>query len=353
MKAAQKGRGAISNRGSRFLETTTEACDDGWTPQQTPRLRTSVTVEHPKSIITHNRSPDIPFEQSINPYRGCEHGCVYCYARPTHAYLGLSPGLDFESRLYAKPDAGKLLEQELSRPGYRCRPLALGTNTDPYQPVERRWRITRQVIEVLHRAHHPLLITTKSSLVERDLDLLAPMAARGLARVYLSVATLDRRLAATLEPRAPAPARRLLTLSRLAQAGIPCGVMFAPAIPTLNDTELEQILTRAAASGVAYAGYVLLRLPAEVKGLFREWLDAHRPDAAARVMAMVRETRGGSDNDARFGTRMRGQGQYAELLRRRFEVSCRRLGLNRSCAPLQTNLFQPPGARAPTQLSLF
>lgn len=320
-------------------------------------MRTTVTVEHPKSIITHNRSPDVPFEQSINPYRGCEHGCVYCYARPTHAYLGLSPGQDFESRLYAKPDAHKLLATELSRPGYRCRPIALGTNTDPYQPVERRWKITRQVIEVLHRADHPLLITTKSSLIERDLDLLAPMARRGLVKVYLSIATLNRDLAATLEPRAPAPSRRLLTLSRLAAAGVPCGVMFAPAIPALNDPELEEILGQAAGSGVKYAGYVLLRLPAEVKELFLEWLNHHRSDTAGRVMALVRETRCGRENDSRFGVRMRGQGPYAELLRRRFEVACRRLNLNRSHAPLVTDLFRRPEEgsheNAPIQLSLF
>ena len=345
----RKGRGAASNRDSRFLDAQTEACDDGWGEDAPVRLVTSVTVEHPRSVVTRNRSPDVPFEQSVNPYRGCEHGCVYCYARPTHAYLGLSPGQDFESRLFAKVDADRVLEAELSRPGYRCQPIALGTNTDPYQPVERGQRITRRVLEVLSRANHPVLITTKSSLVERDLDVLAPMAERGLVRVYLSIGSLDHGLAAQLEPRATAPRRRMQTLARLVECGVPCGVICAPMIPVLNEHELEGILEQAAGVGVQYAGYVLLRLPIEVKGLFREWLDVHRPAAARHVMTRLQAARGGADNDARFGTRMSGEGPYAELLRQRFALACRRLGLNRQEVPLEVELFQPPGGK---QLSI-
>jgi DNA repair photolyase len=351
----RKGRGAASRPDPRFLSQAREDFDDGWPREDDiPPLRTTVTVEHSKTILTRNKSPDIPFEQSINAYRGCEHGCVYCYARPTHAYMDLSPGLDFESRLFVKPDAPALLRRELAGPKYHCSPIALGTNTDPYQPIEREWRVTRAIIELLHDCKHPLTIVTKSALVERDIDLLAPMAAANLVEVFLSVTTLDHQLARRLEPRAAAPQRRIQTLERLAAAGIPAGVMFAPVIPALNDTEMEQVLETAAQAGVRHAGYVMLRLPHEVKDLFREWLELHYPDRARHVMSLVNDMRSGKDNDPRYGSRMRGEGVFADIIRSRFKTACKRLGLNRFSHQLDTSRFQPPPCEsADGQLDLF
>ena len=297
-----------------------------------------------RSVLVRNASPDIPFEQSINPYRGCEHGCIYCYARPSHAYLGLSPGLDFETKIYAKLDAAALLERELARPGYRCQPIALGTNTDVYQPQERRLGITRAILEVLAQCRHPVTIVTKSAAVLRDLDLLAPMATDGLASVAVSVTTLDAGLARTLEPRAAAPHRRLETLRALCKAGVPARVMVAPIIPGLNDHELEAVLEAAAAAGADQASYVLLRLPHELKELFGAWLEAHAPLRAEHVLSLIRQCRGGRLNDPNFGSRMRGQGAYAELIGRRFALARRRLGLERPRPPLRTDLFEAPGA---------
>jgi DNA repair photolyase len=350
----RKGRGAPSNPDPRYASERREAIDDGWGPAdpEPPPLRTEVSLERARRILSYNRSPDIPFDRSINPYRGCEHGCVYCYARPTHAYLDLSPGLDFESRLTAKPDAARRLREELARPDYRCRFIALGANTDPYQPIERRFGITRELIEVLAEHRHPLAVVTKSSLVERDIDLLAPMAREGLAEVYLSITTLDRGLAQSMEPRASAPQRRLETLRRLSAAEIPSGVLFAPVIPALNEGELEAVLTAAAESGARYAGYVLLRLPYEVRELFEQWLETHEPLKADRVMNRVRDMRGGRENDPAFGTRMRGTGVFAELIRRRFDLACKRLGLSRSSRALDCSKFRPPDAM-PGQLTLF
>lgn len=352
-----KGRGAVSNPTGRYERETREPADDGWDLDENdlPPLRTDVTAERPKTIIARNASPDVPFDRSINPYKGCEHGCIYCFARPSHAYMGLSPGLDFESRLFAKPDAAKLLEAELSKPGYEPRPIQLGANTDPYQPIERTQRITRSVLEVLQRFNHPLAITTKSPLVCRDIDILAPMAAKGLAAVGLSVCTVDRALARALEPRAPTPEKRLAAMGTLARAGIPVAVMVAPMIPVLNDWEMERIMERAAAAGARAAGYILLRLPLELKDLFAEWLDAHAPDKARHVLSQVRETRLGRLNSAEFGTRMRGTGERAELLARRFRVACRRFGLNDARAAefsLDTSRFSPP-PKAGDQLRLL
>ena len=352
--AARRGRGAISNASGRFEPYSRELLEDGWDRPEAepPPLRTTVTQEASRTIITRNDSPDVGFERSINAYRGCEHGCVYCYARPSHAYLGLSPGLDFESRLFVKPRAPELLEAELGRPGYRCETIALGTNTDPYQPIEREWRVTRRILEVLAAHRHPVSIVTKSHLVTRDIDILAPMAARRLVKVCLSVTTLDGRLARRMEPRAARPRRRLEALKSLAEAGIPTGVMAAPLIPALNDPELEAILEAAAGAGVGEAAYMLLRLPREVKDLFRQWLDEHAPHRAARIMRLVRETQGGRDYDPTFHRRMRGTGRYADLIHRRFELGCKRFGLNRSRARLDTRSFRPP-PRSGDQLALL
>lgn len=351
---ARKGRGAVTNPDCRYAAHRREAVDDGWWPDdlEPPPLRTTVAVDSSRSVLTRNRSPDVPFDQSINPYRGCEHGCIYCYARPTHAYLGLSPGLDFESRLLLKPRAAELLRQELRRPGYVCRPIALGTNTDPYQPIERAWGIMRQLLEVLAECRHPVSVVTKSALVERDLDLLADMAAQGLAEVTLSVTTLDRQLARRMEPRAAAPQRRLQTVRRLAEAGIPVGVLAAPVIPVLTDGELEAIAEAAAEAGAGRLGYVLLRLPGEVQGLFEEWLQEHCPMKAAHVMSRLRDARGGRANDPRFGTRMTGDGNYAALIAQRLRIVCKRLGLNQTEATLRIDRFRAPPA-AEGQLSLF
>jgi DNA repair photolyase len=353
-----RGRGATFNPGNRYRRDVREAVDDGWAPPQQdtaegdpPPLKTVVTIQTSRTIIARNDSPDVPFTQSINPYQGCEHGCVYCYARPTHAYLDLSPGLDFETKLFAKPDAAALLEKELTAPGYVCDPISMGTNTDPYQPIEREWKITRQILELLSACEHPVAIVTKSALVERDIDLLAPMAAKNLARVYISITTLDRELARKLEPRAAAPQRRLETVKALAQAGIPVGVMVAPIIPQLTDKHLEAILEAATANGARWAGWTMLRLPFEVKNLFRDWLAQHYPLRAAHVMSLVQQIRGGRDNDPNFGSRMRGTGLFAELIARRFELACKRLNLNPERTPLDTTRFRP--RRASAQLSLF
>ena len=349
----RKGRGAVSNRTGRFEAETRHPIDDGWWDEpDAPPLRTTLTKDTSRTIITHNDSPDVPFDQSINPYRGCEHGCVYCFARPSHAFLGLSPGLDFETRLFYKPDAAELLEAELRHPSYHCRILALGANTDPYQPVERELLITRRILEVLKAHNHPVGIVTKSTLVLRDRDILAPMAASGLAQVFVSVTTLDRHLARRLEPRAPTPPRRIETIRSLAEAGIPVGVLVAPVIPALTDSEMERILEAARDAGAGSAGYVLLRLPREIKDLFREWLETHAPQKAAHVMSLVREMRAGRDNDPRFGARMRGTGTYARLIAERFRLAAGRLGLDRERAALDATRFRPP-PRAGDQLSFF
>ena len=349
-----RGRGALSNADGSFEPYAHAAEDDGWGSADAapPPRRTTVQADRARSVLVYQRSPDIPFDRSINPYRGCEHGCVYCYARPSHAYLGLSPGLDFETRLFAKHDAAEVLARELARPGYQVAPIAFGTNTDVYQPIERRLRVVRSLLEVLAACEHPLTIVTKSALIERDLDLLAPMAQKRLVHAYVSVTTLDRKLARTLEPRAAAPPRRLDTIRALAQAGVPVGVLAAPMIPVLTDYELEAILQQAAEAGASAAGYVLLRLPHEVKDLFREWLATHAPDRAAHVMSLVQQARGGRDNDPNFGSRMRGTGEYAELLAKRFRLACRRLGLNRDTAELDCSRFRP-SLTAGAQMSLL
>lgn len=351
--APRRGRGATSNPEGRFESLTREAFDDGWArdPDAPPALGTVVTEERAKSIIARNESPDIPFTQSINPYRGCEHGCVYCYARPSHAFLNLSPGLDFESRLFAKVNAAELLSAELARPGYVCDPISLGANTDPYQPIEREYCITRSLLEVLAAHDHPLTIVTKNALVERDADILEGMAKKGLARVFLSIATLDHDIARHMEPRASAPARRLQAIRRLAAAGIPTGVIVAPVVPFLTDHDIERVLTAAAEAGATAAGYVLLRLPFEVKDIFRAWLEAHFPLRAAHVMSRVRAMRDGRANDPEFGSRMKGTGRFADLLAQRFERACSRLGLDRDRSPLDTTLFRRP--QMTPQLELF
>ena len=355
---AGKSCGALSRTQGRFETVAREAFDDGWGAEdEAPAaLQTTVTEERARSIIQRNDSPDLPFELSINPYRGCEHGCIYCYARPSHAYLELSPGLDFERKLFAKLNAVELLRDELSRRGYRPSPIALGANTDCYQPIERRYRITRGLIELLAHCRHPLTIVTKSALVERDLDLLGPMGRANLAKVFVSLGTLDRALARRLEPRAASPQRRLDTIRALSGAGVPVGVMLAPVIPALSDKSVEESLEAAAAAGASMAGYQLMRLPNELKTLFREWLAAHYPLRAEHVMSIVRELRGGRDNDPRFGTRMTGTGNYAELLAKRFEIACRRLGLNgaergtRARRELDCGAFRPPSPAGQMQL---
>ena len=325
----EKGRGALSNPEGRFENRRRETFDDGWDiPEEPlPPLETTITADPARSIISRNQSPDIPFAQSINPYRGCEHGCIYCYARPSHAYVNLSPGLDFETKLFYKEHAAELLEQELRKPSYRPTPITLGANTDPYQPIERKLKITRSILEVLQRFHHPVSIITKSTLVVRDLDILADMAKLNLASVMVSITTLDENLKRSLEPRAAGPWARLRTVHAIALQGVPVGVMNAPIIPVVNDREMEHILEQAAQAGACCAGYVLLRLPYEVKDLFREWLAVHLPERAAHVMSIIRQMRGGKDYDSEFGTRMRGTGEYAELIARRFMVACKKFNL--------------------------
>ncbi len=350
-----KGRGLAADPEGRFESWRREAFDDGWGTLEElagePPPATEILEDAARRVITRNDSPDVPFEQSINPYRGCEHGCVYCYARPTHNYLGLSSGLDFETRIFAKREAAALLRRELARPGYRCRPIALGTNTDVYQPVERRLEITRHLLELLAACRHPVGIVTKSALVLRDLDILAAMAEQGLASVMVSITTRDPELARRMEPRAAAPHRRFAILRILAEAGVPCGVMVAPVVPALTDHELESILEAAAAAGAAAAGYVLLRLPHDLGELFDAWLATHQPGRRRRVLELLRQCRSGRLDDPVFGRRMRGTGPYADLLARRFAVACRRLGLNRRALPARCDLFRPP--RPDGQLELF
>ena len=349
-----RGRGARTNASGRYESATREAFDDGWTPDdvEPAQLVTTVSPEKAKVIITRNDSPDIGFSASINPYRGCEHGCIYCYARPAHAYMGLSPGLDFESKLFFKPHAAELLERELSKPRYVPEVIHIGGNTDPYQPQERRLRITRQLIEVLDRFNHPFSIITKSGLILRDLDLLAPMAERNLVRVAVSITTLDRKLARSMEPRAATPEKRLDAVKRLADAGVPTLVLFAPSIPGLNDHEMEAVLERAAAAGARGAGYVALRLPMEIKDLFQEWLATDHPDRASRVMSLVRQMRGGKDYDSQWGKRMKGEGPLAELMSRRFAIAKARYGLNTRLDGLDLTQFRVPSA-AGDQIDLF
>ncbi|MEQ8399061.1 PA0069 family radical SAM protein [Thalassobaculum sp.] len=357
---ARKGRGAVSNQAGRYEAHTRDRIDDGWVKppdagspdEDEPRLRTTVAIDASRTVIARNNSPDVPFDRSINPYRGCEHGCIYCFARPTHAWLGLSPGLDFETRLLAKPEAPALLRKELARKGYECDTIAMGTNTDPYQPVEREMRITRGVLEVLAEHDHPVMIVTKSDLVVRDLDILGPMAAKGLAKVGLSITTLDRALARTLEPRAPRPDKRLAAIRACVDAGVPASVLVAPVIPAINDHEIEPILEAAVAAGAEAATWVMLRLPLEIAGLVEEFLRAHFPDRAERVLSLVRQTRDGELYRAEWGTRMRGQGPYAQMIAQRFRAACRRLGLARRTAGLNTTLFAAPKP-VRSQLSLF
>ncbi len=352
----RKGRGAVGNPTPRFDREARIATDDGWggAEEPPPRLDTVYARDSARSIIASNDSPDIPFDHSINPYRGCEHGCIYCFARPTHAYLGLSPGLDFESRIFVKEDAPALLARELRKPSYVCQTIALGANTDPYQPIERKLGLTRRILEVLRDFSHPVGVVTKSALVLRDIDILADMAQRRLVSVAVSLTTLDRGLARSLEPRAATPERRLETIAALAGAGIPTAVLTAPMIPALNDAELERLLEAAAERGATVAGYVLLRLPLEVAPLFEEWLATHVPGKAKHVMALIRESREGKAYRAEWGKRLRGTGPYAEMLRRRFERACRRLGLNerRATWHLDTTLFRPP-PQPGDQLALF
>ena len=360
---ARKGRGASINPEGRFEHTAREAFDDGWhtatgdPDEELPPLKTHVTEEHAKSIISRNDSPDVSFTQSINPYRGCEHGCIYCYARPSHAYVNLSPGVDFETRLFAKVNAADLLRSELSKPGYRCELISVGANTDPYQPIERDYRITRSILEVLAECNHPVGIVTKNAMVERDIDILAPMAEKNLVNVYVSLNNLDHGLARRLEPRCSAPSRRLQAMRRLSSAGIPVGVLVAPVIPFLTDHEIEPVLEAAYAAGARSAAYVLMRLPYEVKDLFRDWLEVHYPLKAKHVMSRVHQMRGGRDNDPSFVSRMSGTGEFAALLGKRFDIACQRLGfnaerLNRSAT---TAMFTPPRVLTPEekQMPLF
>jgi len=354
-----RGRAALNNPANRFAATHSEwlaevdagvsAADAALPPRS---VATEVRAEQATRIIATNRSPDVPFSQSINPYQGCEHGCIYCFARPTHAYWDLSPGLDFETKLSYKANAAELLERELSRPGYRCKPIALGSNTDPYQPLERERRVTRQLLEVLQRFNHPFTLTTKSQLVLRDLDILAPMAARRLCRVQVSVTSLDSALMRKLEPRTAAPPARLKTIAGLKEAGVPVGVLAAPVIPSINDQELEAILGASRAAGAQTAGYILIRLPHEVKGLFADWLQQHYPGRARHVMSLIEQCRGGKAYDSRFGQRMSGSGIVAELIGKRFAVACRKLGLQQGERErLSTELFARKGGS--TQLALF
>lgn len=350
---ARKGRGASLNPDNRFFRQHSVREDDGWWQDEArPATATCVSVQTSRRIISRNCSPDIPFSQSINPYQGCEHGCVYCYARPSHAYLDLSPGLDFETRLFAKPEAAALLRQELAHPRYQVSTIHIGANTDAYQPIERDWKITRQLLEVALETRHPVSLISKNALILRDLDLLQALAELELVQVFMSVTSLDGELSRTLEPRASAPHRRLLALEKMSAAGIPCGVMVAPLIPFLNDAEMEAILAAAANAGAVYAGYVFIRLAHELKELFRDWLATHRPVQQERIMAAIQAARGGQDNDARFGARMRGEGVMAELLRQRFQLACRQHGLQRAeRGRLRHDLFRAPSVSG--QFALF
>ncbi len=348
----RKARGAVSNAAGRYDLARSVDLDALETDEDLPPLRTEVSVEKPRKIITYNSSPDLPFDRSINPYRGCEHGCVYCFARPTHAYLGLSPGLDFETRLIARPDAPAALERELRARRYAVAPIAIGTNTDPYQPVERDWRIMRACLEVLAACRHPVAIVTKGTLIERDIDILAPMAEQGLVRVGVSVTTLDPDLSRRMEPRAPAPKRRLATIRALTGAGIPVRLMTSPVVPGLTDHEIEALLEAGRDAGVESASWIMLRLPREVSPLWQEWLAEHEPGRAARIMARLREMHGGRDYDARWSHRMRGEGHYADMVARRFARAARKLGLDDDVPPLRCDLFHLP-TRTGDQLELF
>ncbi|TIX02790.1 MAG: PA0069 family radical SAM protein [Mesorhizobium sp.] len=348
-----RGRSAGINPSGRFEPVSRHIFDDGWNSlEELPPFKTEVQVEKPRTIITRNESPDISFDRSINPYRGCEHGCVYCFARPTHAFMGLSPGLDFESKLFAKPDAARMLDKELSKDGYQPRTIAIGTNTDPYQPIEKQYRIMREILEVLEVRGHPVGIVTKSALVTRDIDILSRMAERGLAKVALSVTTLDRMLARTMEPRASTPTKRLEAIRQLSDAGIPASVMVAPIVPGLTDQEMERILDSAYAAGAREAGYVLLRLPLEVAPIFKDWLLRHYPDRYRHVMSLIRSMRDGKDYDSEWGKRMKGSGPYAWQIGRRFEIAAKRLGLNAGRRSLRTDQFVA-AAKATEQLMLL
>ena len=348
-----RGRAAGVNPSGRFEISSRHMFDDGWqTLDELPPFKTEVTAENPRTIIARNESPDLPFDRSINPYRGCEHGCVYCFARPTHAYMGLSAGIDFESKLFAKPNAAKLLRKELASPNYEVKSMAMGTNTDPYQPIEKQWRVTREILEVLEETNHPVGIVTKSSLINRDIDILSRLAAKGLARVAISVTTLDRKLSRAMEPRAATPALRLDTIRQLSEAGIPTSVMVAPIVPALSDHEMERILDAAHANGAKDAGFILLRLPHEVSELFKEWLLRHYPDRYTHVLSLMRSMRGGKDYQAEWGTRMRGVGPYAWQLGRRFDMATKKIGLGTMRMNLRTDQFKPPVLEG-TQLNLF
>lgn len=348
-----RGRSAGINPSGRFEPVSRHVFDDGWNSlEELPPFKTEVQVEKPRTIITRNESPDISFDRSINPYRGCEHGCVYCFARPTHSFMGLSPGLDFESKLFAKPDAARLLDKELSKDGYQPRTIAIGTNTDPYQPIEKQYRIMREILEVLEARGHPVGIVTKSHLVTRDIDILSRMAERGLAKVALSVTTMDRMLARTMEPRASTPTKRLEAIRQLSDAGIPASVMVAPIIPGLTDQEMERILDSARAAGAREAGYVILRLPLEVAPIFKDWLLRHYPDRYRHVMSLIRSMRDGKDYDSEWGKRMKGAGPYAWQIGRRFEITAKRLGLNAERRTLRTDHFVA-AANATEQLMLL
>jgi DNA repair photolyase len=348
-----KGRGALSNRDSRYSTTVSERESDGWWPEERPTIRTQVTLETSRRVICRNQSPDIPFEQSINAYRGCEHGCIYCYARPSHAYLGLSPGLDFESQLFVKPKADQLLRKELAQKHDQVAPLALGANTDPYQPIEREWQMTRKILEVLYECRHPVAITTKSALVERDLDLLQAMAKDQLVQIQISITTLVKGLALKLEPRASSPQRRLITIQRLSEAGIPVTILVAPVIPVLTDPELETILEQAATAGAIQAGYMMLRLPRELTELFHEWLETHVPLQAKHILARLNDIHGGRIYRSQFGLRQLGSGPYADMMGQRFRLALKRFNLNPpGLSQLNISLFRPPNS-VPIQLSLF
>lgn len=351
-----KARGAVSNPQGRFERDAREAVDDGWMREDepAPEIETTVTEERARSIIARNKSPDIPFDQSINPYRGCEHGCSYCYSRPSHAHLELSPGLDFETKLFAKTNAAELLKAELASRGYKASPIMLGANTDCYQPIERKWKLTRQVLEILAECEHPVTVVTKSALIERDLDLLGPMAAKNLVLVHVSIGTLDRVVARRLEPRAASPQRRLDTIRALSSAGVPTGVLVAPIIPALTDATIESVIEAAHAAGATSADYTLLRLPNELKGMFREWLATHYPQRADHVMSIVRDMRGGRDNDPEFHSRMSGKGKYAELIRTRFALARKRFGMDlrlRDRIDLDCTRFRAPSPGG--QMRLF
>lgn len=346
-KALRKGRGATIDPANRFHEQLCVPVDDGWYKETPNPIRTTLAIDHSRTIISYNKSPDVPFDRSINPYRGCEHGCIYCYARPTHAYLDLSPGLDFESKLFAKVNAAELLHQALSKPGYKAKPITLGSNTDAYQPIERQQKITRQILQVLQELKHPVTIITKNALVERDIDILADMADQGLAQVALSITSLSATIARTMEPRASSPQKRLEIMDKLTDAGIPVHLMIAPLIPMLTDNELENIMRRSREAGARTASYVLLRLPREVDVLFQDWLQTHYPDRADRIMNRIRDCHQGENYNAEYGTRQSGSGIFADLIARRFQLAQKQLGY-RQATPLRCDLFSPPG-----QLDLF